>query len=466
MKVRTKFTFWIALSSFLAALFFSTVVYLETAQEPSKLIKRELVDVSTAISAAVEQKNGEPFFTASLTDYPLERYYVRLLSETGTVIYTSPLAELIDIPLQLGDGFNVVKREVPPQKIWFDPLEKDDSTGQGISTVKFQVLQVSSLQKGQSLQLTIAKPLAFLTAELNEIIHEILIILSLSTIGIVIISYYLAGKLLKPISHINKKVKEIRDSSLDERISLGKSEDELHTLTVSLNAMFDRLQYSFTKQKEFISSAAHEMKIPLAITMLGMEDILSKDLNDEVRSELNSQQSNLRRLNKLVKDLLDISHLEHQETVRDDTVELKNLLTKALADFEIMFQVQGIQCTTNIETINVRGEEDKLLRVFINLVDNAMKYNLKSSGYINITATEENNRAVISIANSGKTIPEADLPHLFERFYRVEKSRATKYGGTGLGLTIVKKIIELHGGSISAESTNNSITFTLTLPVA
>jgi len=466
VKVRTKFTTWIALNSFLAALLFSLAVYHEIIEEPEKLIKRELLDISNAVLTATEIKEGGFYFAASLTDYPLERYYIRLSKESGGIIYASPLTQSVDIPLLQDDGFGSVERKIDLQDIWLDPLESDDFDEIKGDTVKFKVLQLTSKKGSEAISLIIAKPLALYTAELDELLHEMLIIIIVTTMGIVAISYFLAGKLLEPIGTINRKIKSIRENSLDERIPLGKSKDELYTLSLSLNAMFDRLQHSFTKQKEFISSAAHEMKIPLAIVMLSQEEILSRNLSEDMYRELSRQMVNLHRLNKLVKDLLDISQLEHKEFIERNAVNLPVIIEKVLEDFDLLLLAGKIQCTTNIERINVLGDKDKLVRVFINLIDNAIKYNIKSSGHITISAAKENEQAKIIIENSGKEIPAEDLPYIFEQFYRVEKSRAVEYGGTGLGLTIVKRIIELHGGTISVESKSGITTITFYLPIA
>ncbi len=223
--------------------------------------------------------------------------------------------------------------------------------------------------------------------------------------------------------------------------------------------MFDRLQFSFAQQKEFISSAAHELRIPLTIIMLSHEELLAKDLPEPIHHELAHQMDTLRRMNRLVKNLLDLSHLEHQEQLRREPVHLRDLLDQVVLDFDDMLQNAQISCTLTAEDLVISGEKDQLIRVCINLLDNAIKYNRNSEGWITILLQREKEHILLQICNSGPMIPEEDLPSVFEQFYRVEKSRALRYGGTGLGLTIVKKIVELHGGTISVSSTAEKTCF-------
>lgn len=464
MKVRTKFTLWIALTSLFAAILFSIFVYDELLEEPHKLITRELLDTAEAILNNTEIKT-KPVFHPEKSDYPLERYYVKLMGAEQTIIYASSLAKQIDIPAMQTNGFQTVTRDYSPKKVWLDPLNADDEEELKGNKTRFRVVQISRMQGEQKLTLILAKPLAMLSAEVQDLLHELFIYIIITILLIVMISYYLAGKLLKPIAEINSRVKDIRETSLDKRIPLGKSEDELHILTVSLNSMFDRLQYSFKQQKEFISNASHEMKIPLTITILGHEEMLSRDLPEGVHNELARQLANLQRLNKLVKDLLDISHLEHREYLERSNLNLSLLIEKVLEDFDEMIKAANITCETKVERLRISGDQEKMVRVFINLIDNAIKYNTADGGKIMITVQQLDQTAKVSISNTGQDIPPQDLPNIFNQFYRVEKSRAIQYGGSGLGLTIVKRIVELHGGTIQAASKNGETIFTFTLPL-
>jgi signal transduction histidine kinase len=277
-------------------------------------------------------------------------------------------------------------------------------------------------------------------------------------------SCYLARRLLQPISTINHQVRQIREHSLNKRIPLGKSRDELHELSNSLNTMFDSLQHSFARQKQFIGDAAHELKSPLTILMLGHEEMLAGNPPEMLRLELEKQLTTMRRLNRLVRDLLAISRLEQEEVCRRETVDLDLLVRQVIDDYHDMLQARRITIEIDTSAEKIRGDSEKLLRLLINLVDNAIKYNQAKDGRITIMTEKKKGGAVLSISNTGAEIPAGDLPHVFDQFYRVEKSRSLAFGGSGLGLTIVKRIVELHGGSISVTGSNGWTTFTIRLP--
>jgi two-component system OmpR family sensor kinase len=270
---------------------------------------------------------------------------------------------------------------------------------------------------------------------------------------LVVLSYLIAGKVLKPIGVIDRLAREINDQNLSVRIPLGKSRDELYGLSESLNRMFDRLESSFETQKEFIASASHELKSPLALLQLSMEDCIQHpDLPDSLRHQLMRQTDSVRRMSRLVKNLLDLSALELKECFDLKEINLAELLKSVLSDYEVVFNAKKIDVQAHIPPkLKVKGDWENLQRAFINLLDNAIKYN-QEGGKIILEVSAKNREVHLSLFNTGTGIPAADLDRVFEQFYRVEKSRSAEYGGSGLGLSIVKRIIELHGGRIDIES--------------
>jgi len=299
----------------------------------------------------------------------------------------------------------------------------------------------------------IAKPLDQLQDEVTDLVQIIALGLLVTTLLLILLSYGVAGRILKPIGVINRMARDISDRTLDRRIPLGKSRDELYELSGSLNRMFDRLQYSFDKQKQFIADASHELKSPITLFMLFMERALHrKDLPGSFKQRLMHQGNILRRMSRLVKNLLDLSALELKRNIDLKEVSLPSLLKSVLGDYEDVFAAKKIIVDMDIpENLAVRGDKDELQRVLINLVDNAIKYN-RDGGEIRIKASKADQRVRLSLFNTGRGIPKADLDKVFEQFYRVEKSRSLRYGGSGLGLTIVKRIVELHGGTLEIES--------------
>jgi signal transduction histidine kinase len=176
------------------------------------------------------------------------------------------------------------------------------------------------------------------------------------------------------------------------------------------------------------------------------------DLPESLRDQLMRQTDIVRRMSRLVKNLLDLSALELKECFDLKEIDLAELLKSVLSDYEVVFSAKKIDVQAHIPPkLKVKGDWENLQRAVVNLVDNAIKYN-HEGGKIILDVSAKNRGVHLSLFNTGTGIPAADLDRVFEQFYRVEKSRSAEYGGSGLGLSIVKRIIELHGGRIDIES--------------
>ena len=465
MKVRTRFTLWISLAALSTATLCSLFVYHQLLDEPYTLIDRELAEVAGTVFSNLEL--SRPDNSASPLphdDQHLERYWLKILDSTGKTILASPLAGKIDIPFPEDKKAFFLTRHIPLSFLWIDPDDMDELDEVTDDSVRFRARLLTNTHGTENYTLLIAKPLLFLDLELRELLTRLITGIFVAIILIFLISYYLAGRILRPLTTINQEVKEIRENSLSRRIPLGNSRDELYVLSHSLNNMFDRLQHSFLRQKEFIGNAAHELKSPLTILMLGQEEMLAGRPPESIRKELEKQLNTMRRLSKLVRNLLDISRLEQEETCSREPVRIHALIFQVLEDYREILQARNIAIETHIEECHLLGDSEKLLRLIINLIDNAIKYNDATNRKIKITALESQERITLTIANTGAEIPAADLPHLFDQFYRVEKSRSQAFGGSGLGLTIAKRIVELHGGSLEVEYREGWITFSVILP--
>lgn len=465
MKVRTRFTLWISLAALTTAALCSFFVYHELVEEPYKLVDRELAEVAgTVFSNLVLSASDNSTHHLRHDDQHLTRYWLKILDSTGKIILVSPLAEKIDIPLPKDNKAFFLTRNIAYSSLWIDPDDMDELDEITDDSVRFRARLLTKSKGSEHYTLLIAKPLLFLDLELRELLTRLSIGIVVIIIFIFLVSYYLAGRILRPLTTINQEIREIRENSLDRRIPLGTSKDEVYVLSHSLNIMFDRLQHSFLRQKEFIGNAAHELKSPLTILMLGQEEMLAGRPPEPMYIELEKQLNTMRRLSKLIRNLLDISRLEQEETCNREPVMIHTLISQVLEDYKEILQARNIVIETHIEECSVLGDSEKLLRLIINLIDNAVKYTDATNGKIRITARKDQETTALIIANTGAEISAADLPHLFDQFYRVEKSRSQTYGGSGLGLTIAKRIVELHGGTLVVQSREGWITFSVTLP--
>jgi signal transduction histidine kinase len=222
------------------------------------------------------------------------------------------------------------------------------------------------------------------------------------------------------------------------------------------------------KQKRFVSDAAHEIKTPLTAMKAELEVALrDKNLSvDESRKTLKSTIEEVDQLHKLTNKLLEKSRYQHSSTAHKD-VELDKLIQKVVKNLTPIAKEKRESINLFTEPVKVRGDYDELEKVFVNLVENSIKYN-KLEESINVSLNKIDGYAVVTVEDFGKGISEEDITNIFEPFFRADKSRtSSKSEGYGLGLTISKEIVEKHEGTISVESKLNEYTkFTVKIPLS
>jgi len=221
-------------------------------------------------------------------------------------------------------------------------------------------------------------------------------------------------------------------------------------------------------RKEFVANVSHELKSPLTAIRSLTETLLEGGLDDPTHNRrfVHSIDEEAARLTRLIEDLLQLSQIESQAVpLRPAPVELARLAEEVIASLQAVIVPRRLTVRQEISPeLLVSADPDRLRQVFLNLLENAVKYN-RQDGSITLSAETDVRGVIISIADTGIGIPQVDLPRIFERFYRVDKARSRELGGTGLGLSIVKHIIEAHGGRIWVDShLNQSSTFYFTLP--
>lgn len=461
MKIRNRITLWITGAGLLAAFIFSAIVFHELIEQPLELLDRELESQAYTLLVALSPGGNSPDSSSrtALVDSLARKYWIKVYTRQQNLLYSSNMARSVDLPAHNKDErYNVIVK-IP---------ENIRSSGQvGYKDIPFRVGVFAISFGGQEYFFQIAKSMEHLQDELNELIIAIGIGLIVCTLSLILFGYFAAGRILKPVTAINSLAREISEKTLDKRIPLGATQDELYTLSSSLNQMFDRLQFSFKRQKEFIANASHELKTPIAMQRLFFDEALQLDvLPENFKTKLVIQSGITLRMNQLVKNLLDLSALEQSEELELQSLDLTELATSVLEEFDESIWAAGIRLSLNMEeSVLLSADKEKIRRVLINLIDNAIKYNLAQDGEIRFSLSRTGNRVQLEISNTGQEIPKGELSRVFKQFYRVEKSRATGLGGSGLGLTLVKRIVELHNGTIELESVPESWTqVTIILP--
>lgn len=279
-------------------------------------------------------------------------------------------------------------------------------------------------------------------------------------------SWFTIGQALAPLQTVTRTAEQItRADDLSRRIPYsGPENDEIGTLIRAFNRTFERLETLFTAQQRFLADVSHELRTPLTV-IKGNADLIRKFGPDE--ESLNSIKDEADRLTRMVEDLLLLAQAESGKLPLNlRTVMLDELLTDVLQEMRVLAGDKVHLKLTEIDQVTLSGDRDRLKQVFINLIANAIHYSpIGGDVYIGLSRSQE--MARVTIRDMGPGIPAKDLPHIFDRFYRGEKSRTrSKTSGFGLGLSIAYFLVDAHGGRIEVSSQEGrGTTFAVYLPL-
>jgi len=278
---------------------------------------------------------------------------------------------------------------------------------------------------------------------------------------------FLADRALRPVDRITRTAQKIGERNLSHRIEVH-SEDELGRLALTLNQMIARLEDAFRHQQQFTADASHELRTPLSVIQAEATLALGKQRREkEYREALETISQEASYMSSIIDKLLFLARSDiRREQYNFEEVNLRELVIDLATSIEALAQEKGLEFEVGtVKDLVVRGDKDRLRQLLFNILENAIKYT--KTGKVSISAVQKDKMAVVVIADTGAGIPSQDLPHVFERFYRVDKTRSREEGGTGLGLAIAQEIAEAHGGKIEVESElNKGSTFSVTLPIS
>jgi heavy metal sensor kinase len=264
----------------------------------------------------------------------------------------------------------------------------------------------------------------------------------------------LARQAIEPLDRMTSTAQQISAERLNERIRLQRADTELQRLADSFNEMLERLDQSFKQIRQFTADASHELRTPVTILM-GETDLALNGLLDyeECRAALGSRREELQRMSRIIDDLLTLSQFDHsQPTLHRKPLDFSDLVIEVCEQQRNQARSKGVELElTKTAPAMMEGDSSRLRQMVRNLLDNAIKYT-PGGGKVTIELEQANGNFELRVADNGIGIPRDDLPHIFDRFYRVDKARTRAEGGTGLGLSIVKQVVEAHGGNVNASS--------------
>lgn len=294
---------------------------------------------------------------------------------------------------------------------------------------------------------------------------SILMIIAVLVLGL---GYVLAGILMKPFAKVTRAIEDMTDGFLDENISV-KDYTETELITDAFNKMLGRVKSLDNSRQEFVSNVSHELKTPLtsmkvlADSLVGQENVpieLYQEFMQDIADEID-------RENKIITNLLTLVKLDKKaENLNIDTVNINELLELILKRLKPIAARRNIELVLeSFRPVNGEIDETKLTLAISNLVENAIKYN-QEGGWVRVSLNADHKYFYVTVADSGKGIPEDSIDHIFERFYRVDKSHSTEIEGTGLGLAITKSAILMHHGAIRVRSKEGEgTTFSVRIPL-
>lgn len=278
-------------------------------------------------------------------------------------------------------------------------------------------------------------------------------------------AYWIGRHALQPVHRLSSMVRKIQPETLHQRLSVDGPQDEVKELADAFDDMLARLERAFEQQSQFVGNAAHELRTPLATLRTNLE-VLQQDSEASLadyRQAAAIQDRALTRLENLVEDLLLLTSGEKE--MRLEPVDLGVLIAEVLEENRLL--AQSCEVTLHLESIHeetLPANGPLLVRAISNLIENGIRYN-HPGGSVKIAVQRQEGWILIRISDTGIGIPSEELPHIFERFYRVDKSRDQHKGGAGLGLSIAAHIVQLHRGRIDTTSIPGmGSSFTIWLP--
>ena len=278
-----------------------------------------------------------------------------------------------------------------------------------------------------------------------------------------VLTYFVSGRALKPLRSFASQVEQVQLNNLADMRIDEDAISEFRQLSRSFNQMLERLNNAFAAQRQFTGNAAHELRTPLTLMQAQLDLFSSEhpDVPPEIAEFLALLREQTERLTRLTKTLLEMSNL--RQVARNERIQLAPMIEEIFTDLAPLVEKRGITLEADGDGV-MTGSDALIYRLIFNLTENAVKYN-RPGGSVQVCVTQETEKLLIRVSDTGCGIPEKYQQSIFQPFFRVDKSRSREYGGAGLGLSLVWEIADLHGGSVWVEeSSDKGTTIAVELP--
>jgi heavy metal sensor kinase len=440
LSIRWKLTAWYGAVLAVVVVVFSTIVYLtmrhQLIERVDDGLSEELSDVLYEVRRAEDERSLSGWLDHRFAHHEGFDFQITR-PDSSRFFYSDRLAD---------DSLPLPDRRLSVEQSF-------RSINQGGN--QWRVIAVQVPGPGGPLTIQVARSLAQVQHELNELLSTFLIAGPLSLLGAIGGGYWLARRALAPVDTMRRTAEEITADRLARRIDVANPGDELGALAGTLNAMIARLEKSFGDMQRFTADAAHELRTPLAVIRNEAEVALrAPRSSDDYRRVLENVLEEASRLGTLAERLLFLSrHDAGLNRPAREEVAADALLADVTSNMQLVAQEKSIQLhLKRNDPCRIQSDGPLIRRVLYNLLDNAIKYT-GASGQITVVGSVNADVWSVEITDTGSGISPEHLPHVFDRFYRVDPSRTEDSGGAGLGLAICRAIVVSLGGEILIEST-------------
>lgn len=458
-SVRKRLTLWYAGVLALSLIAFAVLVYYAAAGIFYARQDETLRSTAETVASAYVQELEEERSVAKANEVVLAQMvfpnrYVEVVDTEGRVVaWSSNLSGRLLI--------------VPTQTI-------AEVRQRGVSLLVLNNLRVAvvPLSPDQNKQLgfaIVAEPLSVIEEGLRRLRRDFFagvpLILLLASLG----GYFLARKSLAPIALMNEQTQRITAENLSSQLDVPNPRDEVGGLAITINALLARLNAAFQEQQRFIADASHELRTPIAVLRGETEVALEQErATAEYKESLTLIKDEAERLSRIVENLFILARQPvDASAIVKRPVRLNQVVANCVRAAQVLATQKGLRfnASSSLPEVELNGDDEMLKRMLLNLLDNAVKYT-PTGGEVNVTVASQNGTALIIVSDTGIGIPAAAQPHIFDRFYRVDKARSRALGGAGLGLSIARWIVEAHEGRLSVVSTpGRGSAFTVELPL-
>lgn len=462
--IRVRLTLWHVLSLAVLLAVFSAGVYLALRYQLEQNLDAAIQSRSDVLLQVVDVQDGRPSLPGQFRppagedgddDDGRDEEFIRLFDRDGSLLLDTSDPEE-EIPSLAGQISPVLAGD----RRWLDVRGDDDT---------FRVLVVPVMQGGDLAgALAVGQSTEDVEEPLGTLARIIAIAFPLSVLGAAALGLFVAHRALAPIDRISSSVRQMSAEDFSQRLDLDLPDDELGRLARTFDDLLARLDTAFRRQRQFTADASHELRTPLTIMKGEIEVALSRQREaSEYRDVLEATAEQVDRLIGLVNSLLLLARADAgQIPLQREPVDISVAVETAIDQLRPLVEECGVSLVMSGNPVTIPADLSLLLQLLFNLLQNAIRHT-PAGGQIVVAWSVNGDRLRLDVSDTGSGIAPEHLPHIFDRFYRVDAARHSTDGGAGIGLSISRWIVESHGGTLSVQSElNQGTVFSATLPAS